>query len=211
MAFIWESTEGFIDETGLYTAPFSKAGIHLINASARSNNSEATGSAIAFTPLLPGLIGWWPGENSAIDLINENDGASSNGPSYAPGIVGQAFSFDGLDDYVSMGDISDFEITNTNSMTITGWFKTSRQGHTGYLVSKADVFSPDFGWYIYIWDGGGLEFALKDNDSGVAAGTRKAVNDGEWHYFAAVHEGDTGRIMLYLDGTIRDTTTVVSQ
>src|SRR5437016_1327803 len=41
-----------------------------------------------------GLVGWWPGEGNAKDIIGTNNGVLVNGTTFAAGVVGQAFSFD---------------------------------------------------------------------------------------------------------------------
>ena len=47
-----------------------------------------------------GLVSWWPGEGNANDIVGSNHGTLQNGATFAAGMVGQAFSFDGIDDYV---------------------------------------------------------------------------------------------------------------
>ncbi|MHA2163655.1 MAG: hypothetical protein ACXABF_14650, partial [Candidatus Thorarchaeota archaeon] len=47
-----------------------------------------------------GIVGWWPGDNNAKDIIGGNDGVLHYDTNYAPGLVGNAFSFDGADDDV---------------------------------------------------------------------------------------------------------------
>ena len=46
----------------------------------------------------PGLVSWWPGEGVTDDIANGNHGSLQNGAGFAPGKIGQAFSFDGADD-----------------------------------------------------------------------------------------------------------------
>ena len=50
--------------------------------------------------LPPGLVSWWGGNGYANDIIGAYKGTLVNGTSFAPGKVGQAFSFDGVDDHV---------------------------------------------------------------------------------------------------------------
>jgi hypothetical protein len=47
-----------------------------------------------------GLISWWPGEGNALDIQGSNHGTLQNGATFAPGLVGQAFSLDGVDDHI---------------------------------------------------------------------------------------------------------------
>jgi len=46
---------------------------------------------------IAGGSSFWPGDGSAIDVIGPNSGTPVGGATYAPGWVGQAFTFDGLD------------------------------------------------------------------------------------------------------------------
>ncbi len=49
-----------------------------------------------------GLVGWWPGDGNANDILGDNSGTPFGGISFAPGKVGDAFSFDGIDDHVKI-------------------------------------------------------------------------------------------------------------
>lgn len=68
-----------------------------------------------------GLVSWWPGDGNANDIVGPNQGTLQNGATFASGLIDQAFSFDGTDDFV--------EVPNSPSLMITGaftvefWFK----------------------------------------------------------------------------------------
>lgn len=70
--------------------------------------SSALVCAPSVTGALPppsGLIGWWPGDGTALDVsANAMHGAPANGATFVASEIGQAFSFDGVDDYVSIPD-----------------------------------------------------------------------------------------------------------
>ena len=55
-----------------------------------------------------GLISWWDGDSvsgtTVFDIANGNDGTLVNGATTAPGKVGNAFSFDGIDDFIQVPD-----------------------------------------------------------------------------------------------------------
>ena len=42
------------------------------------------------------LVSWWPGDGHAEDIGDSNDGSLQGGATFAPGVVGQAFTFDGV-------------------------------------------------------------------------------------------------------------------
>jgi hypothetical protein len=48
----------------------------------------------------PGLVSWWPGDGNADDVQNVNDGTLQGGATFAAGMVGQAFSFNGVNAFV---------------------------------------------------------------------------------------------------------------
>jgi Concanavalin A-like lectin/glucanases superfamily len=60
------------------------------------------GLASASTCVQPpaGLVSWWPAEGTTEDIIGEHDGSLQGGATFTTGAVGQAFSFDGIDDTV---------------------------------------------------------------------------------------------------------------
>jgi uncharacterized repeat protein (TIGR03803 family) len=49
-----------------------------------------------------GLVNWWRGENDGNDSAGGNNAVLSNGVAFATGKVGQAFSFDGIDDLLQI-------------------------------------------------------------------------------------------------------------
>jgi hypothetical protein len=80
----------------------SVATVFLIT-SVLSGVCEQVGSVCIAPP--SNLISWWPGDGNANDVWDSNPG-TSYGATFATGKVGQAFSFDGLDDYVVNPDYS---------------------------------------------------------------------------------------------------------
>src|SRR5207253_793407 len=61
--------------------------------------------------------------NTAADLIGGNNATLYNGVKYATGMVGQAFSFDGVNDRANVADADSLKFTA--SMTIEGWIKVN--------------------------------------------------------------------------------------
>ena len=69
-------------------------------------SGKCLGSLSKYTPIKNGLVAWWDGdddsENIATDLVNNNDEVKTNGATTVYGKIGNAFSFDGEDDYVNI-------------------------------------------------------------------------------------------------------------
>jgi len=70
------------------------------------NQAAPLGSALNLECLAPpsGLVGWWPGDGNANDLINGNHGSIQGGITFVQGIVGSGFHFNGVDGYVQIPD-----------------------------------------------------------------------------------------------------------
>ena len=64
-------------------------------------------------------VSWWKAENDATDSIDSNNGTLMNGTTFAPGKVGQAFSFDGVND--------DVEVPHNTNLDPTGSFSVSER------------------------------------------------------------------------------------
>jgi hypothetical protein len=55
---------------------------------------------------LTGATAWWPGEDGAGEVMLGNAGAVQNGAAFTTGRIARAFSFDGVDDHVTVSDHS---------------------------------------------------------------------------------------------------------
>ncbi len=68
-----------------------------------------------------GMIGWWPGEGSAADIVGPDNGILQGGATAtASGEVGQAFSFDGTNNFVQ---IPDSPLLHPTNLTIEAWVR----------------------------------------------------------------------------------------
>jgi hypothetical protein len=70
-----------------------------------------------------GLISWWPGDGSAEDIANDNDGILEGGLEFEAGMVGQAFRFDGVDDDVRIPAASNLDVGTGGGFTIEAWIE----------------------------------------------------------------------------------------
>src|ERR1700736_5484712 len=71
------------------------------------------------------LVGWWPAEGDANEVTGGNNGTIQS-VAFAPGEVGQAFSFDGTGGQVSIG-VPNFETPNTG-FTVEAWINPTSLG-----------------------------------------------------------------------------------
>jgi PKD repeat protein/ABC-type branched-subunit amino acid transport system substrate-binding protein len=144
-----------------------------------------------------GLVCWWPGEGTARDLINSNVGEPQNGVKYGSGVVGDAFTFDGLGNYIDMnGDITD----NLQKLTIELWVKldsmpnrimrfVTLNGEKACVRYDGDNYPGGRQLHFYMFFESGVQSHIRVNDALLA---------DSWMHVAATYNG--AMMKLYLNG-----------
>ena len=143
---------------------------------------------------------------------NNNDGtlygemATSTSPNsgWTTGKHGSALSFDGVDDYVDLGNDSSIE-PGTGDFTVGLWMKSNQVADQKYtLFMKGQAGSK--GIRLQFDDGvnaGKLLATILDVDSdSVYTVTESTYNDNEWHYVSVVVDRDSSEFKIYVDGSI---------
>src|SRR6266542_1224121 len=151
-------------------------------------------SAQNCAPAPPGLVGWWKGDGNAVDTVGATNGALVGNTSFAPGVVGQAFSFDGDNDSVIIGNPAALQLQN---FTIEAWIKRANTNQASLDVRQdGSIFG-----YGY----GGYDFALLDDGRltvgqvGISGGnSTTSIKDTDWHH-VAVTKGASS-VKFYVDG-----------
>ena len=99
-----------------------------------SSNAVLTiNSPAQCVPPPSGLVGWWAGESNALDSMGSNSGSVQGGATFAPGVVGQAFSFNPASGTILVPDSPSLRLTS--QLTIEAWIKPSTlSGSGGYVI-----------------------------------------------------------------------------
>jgi hypothetical protein len=169
-------------------------------------------------PVPPDLVGWWRGEGNADDLAGTNHGVLlGNATTGALGEVGQAFSFDGTDDFVEIPDAPELNPTN---LTIEAWVLFSALDSAGagdsppgqqYIVFKRNSAGTNLE---------GLSLGKTRTDTGdvfsftmssaygetASLQSTTLVATGVWYYVAAVR--DSNFTQLYVNSHLESQTNV---
>ena len=127
------------------------------------------------------------GNLNPLTALNPN----TSGMNFVPGKLGNAVSFDGIDDYLTLGR----HLTNGYpKLSYFGWFKTSSAASQGVIDewtnSASFIFQVSGKVNLYL-STGGTNPGWQNNVSGL-------LNDGIWHHFGVVYDGSNE--ILYIDG-----------
>lgn len=135
--------------------------------------------------------GWYAGDGDARDHIGANDGTEINGAAYAVGKVGQAFSLDGMNDYVQIPDNAALDVSG--SLTIEAWIRPTAVGNNR-IADKITVGGSD--GYLLDIAGGNLRMVAGSR----ATTSSTAIVPNVWQHVAGVYDTATGQITLYVNG-----------
>lgn len=194
------SLRGFLDEVDISNRALDVSEIQAI---------YAAGSAGKCRPVCvepPNMVSWWPGDGHPNDIWGANHGTLMNGATFTSGLVAQAFSFDGADDYVEVPHSPALDITG--AITIETWFKMNAVGF-GEIVGKGDANCGvgDCSYDVQISDGGSdgkITFVLYGTYPGDRyVTTDNLITPNNWYHLAITWDGTTtnaDNVKLYLNG-----------
>ncbi|HKP38466.1 MAG TPA: LamG-like jellyroll fold domain-containing protein [Pyrinomonadaceae bacterium] len=153
------------------------------------------------------MVSWWPGDGHADDIQGGNNGTPLNGATFAPGKVGSAFSFDGVDDFVTLPYRPSLNLTQ--ALSIDAWVKPSVANLYGGIVEKT-VNDHVNTQYMMDLEGGVVFFRLivipgVDHRT-VRSNLPIPVN--EWTHVAGTWDGSLMR--LFINGVEQTETVAVS-
>ena len=164
----------------------------------------------ACTPAPSGMVSWWSGDNNALDLIGTNEGTLVNGATYAAGLVGQAFSFDGVNDYVNVPHNASLSFNSTGPMSFDLWVYRTSTSNGQHILSKRTGCGSDDMNYLLVYDRvfhNGLCFVGTD-----AGGNLICTTGGEsdlplntWTHIAGTFDGND--LKLYINAELVGTKT----
>jgi len=158
------------------------------------------------TPVEPGATGLqthYEFEGNTNDSSgNARNGTAMGNPTFVAGKVGQAISFDGLNDYVNIDGYKGITATNDlqPAFSITCWLKTTSAD--GDMVTWGSRNGSGVGGQYCTFCLNGATLRAEHGDGNLRGNT--PVNDGQWHHVAlTVVEGGNLRVpntLLYVDG-----------
>ncbi len=146
-----------------------------------------------------GLVSWWTANDTANDVTGLNNATLSSGVTYAPGEVGDAFSFN-TSDYAS-ATTTDMS-TGNGDRTLEMWVKLNSIPTSGeaYFAGYGNFGTADETYHLGT-SGSDLFWSQWGNQI-----TGPSLSANVWYYIAVTNIGNTAT--LYLDGAPVGTSTL---
>ena len=139
-----------------------------------------------------GMVAWYAGDGNADDIQGPTfeHGTPQGGVTFTTGQVGQAFTFDGVDDSVDLGSWF-----NLQTFTIGMWLKSEAS-----QVAYADIIDnnhTDFRSWVVQYQNTGALYQYGSSDGVISFN----LTPGQWQHLAITR--DANRVSsLYLDGNL---------
>ena len=139
---------------------------------------------------------------STNDVFGSNHGTLMNGTTFTTGKIGNAFSFDGVNDYVELPSTS---LRMTGDFTISCWFYMNTQSTYNAFVENfyGINVSNRYGWALY-YQSGKIRFGTYNVSTAITVGST-TITTGQW-YHLVVTKTTTGSPKIYLNGVLESST-----
>ncbi len=144
-----------------------------------------------------GGISWWKLDSDATDKIGNNDGVV-NGATLTSGKFGQAYEFDGSNDYI------DININIPSTVTISAWATYTGSGTDMlWCIGNSGTGGPD----LFFGTPGSGTICLNTWDSWNNPFCSVPSDITGWHFYTTVIQSETGNAKLYINDILCGTAT----
>lgn len=140
-----------------------------------------------------GIVGFWTGDDTPNDGVGSNNGTLINGATYAAGKINNAFSLDGVNDYVQFNDTG---WNLTGDFSVSFWVKYIAGFSNNAPVSCYNDSNVK-GW-VFITISGKMQFGMGSGALVRATSTTTMVA-GTWYHVVGTRQGSTEH-KIYVNG-----------
>ncbi len=149
-----------------------------------------------------GLVGYYPldtniGIQAYDSSINSNNSVLVNSPSWGTGKIGNALTFDGVNDYAVMPSNSAISQFGTGEFSVSVWFKSSSATQQ-FLIDNKTAGTNLAGYNIYLSASGAANFKVADGTTQHQTTSPTGLSDGLWHHLVGTRT--SSGLKIYIDG-----------
>ena len=113
-----------------------------------------------------------------------------------------SFDYDGVSDYINVGNDPLYNFEKDDAFSISSWFKCGSSSSTQGIVTKANASNQ--GYYLAVASNGKLIFVIRDdNNNAFITFPFPTYNNNQWHHVLVQYDGTNSPsgISMYVDGT----------
>lgn len=141
------------------------------------------------------LVAHWSGDNTAVDATGNGHDGVINGATFVSGVLGDAYSFDGINDSIIVPASTALEPV---PFSVSLWVKSALENHLRLLIDSTHGAGQS-GWALQINSANNLSFAYGNGSTFPELASAPGVlNDGEFHHLVATFDGST--MQMFIDG-----------
>lgn len=154
-----------------------------------------------------GLVGWWPFDCGADDYSSSSNNGVVKGATVAAdheGASNKAYSFDGVDDLVSVDWSSSLDqIGDRNAFTFAAWVN-NRDASGFTLMNMQHASDTAIGWKVHTSTNSFSWFVSPTRDVTSEAGRScsPSIPANEWRHIVFAYDGATRQYRAYVNGTL---------
>ena len=206
---------GSIDDFRIYNRALTAYEVSQLYNAGTATHQNAT---INPPDLQQGLVGHWTFDGPTISgtTVKDVSGSGNNGtmvnaPAVTPGVLGQALSFNGSNQYITIGTSATFNYERTQLMTICAWIKpvSVSENNVGRAIVSKLQGSPNYtGWefnqYVPSAVNNGLQLYLINTFPGnsISASAANILTAGVWQHACVTYNGNSlvSGVTFYVNG-----------
>ena len=119
--------------------------------------------------------------------------------------IGGCYTFDGVNDFISVGNASNLNFAANESFSISLWFNSAKFSVGDYLLDKRGASGPG---YFLATDSAAASTLNFDvvGASGSPQASKTGLSANQWYYAVGVRDTASDRIFLYVNGILAENT-----
>jgi Concanavalin A-like lectin/glucanases superfamily/Immunoglobulin domain len=192
--------KGLMDEVSVYNRALTTNEVRAIYAAGAAGKCVPTPPPVC-VPSPSGLVSWWRAEGNGNDSAGANNGVLQGGMTFGAGEVGQAFSFDGTSNAITIPASASLDVGQSGGLTVEAWINPAD------TVTRPIVdWSPNGTYGAHFWarNVGGLYADLygTDNSSHIIQSVGGLLVTNAFQHVAVTYDKASGIAQLWLNGAV---------